>query len=48
MSLELATHLIDIIGAFLLITMIIILEAGDLYRCLAQPLTTPICGSSLA
>jgi hydrogenase-4 membrane subunit HyfE len=34
MSLELATHLIDIIGAFLLITMIIILEAGDLYRAI--------------
>jgi hydrogenase-4 component E len=34
MSLLLATHLIDIIGAFLLITMIIILEAADLYQAI--------------
>jgi hydrogenase-4 component E len=34
MSLALAAHLIDIIGAFLLITMIIILEAGDLHQAI--------------
>jgi hydrogenase-4 membrane subunit HyfE len=34
MSPELAANLIDIIGAFLLITMIMILEAGDLYQAI--------------
>lgn len=34
MSSELAAHLIDIIGAFLLITMVLILEAGDLYQAI--------------
>jgi len=34
MSLELAAYIIDIIGALLLITMIIILEAGGLYRAI--------------
>jgi hydrogenase-4 component E len=34
MSLELAAYLIDIFGACLLITMIIILEAGDIYRAI--------------
>ncbi|MFZ2653536.1 MAG: hypothetical protein WAX69_01345 [Victivallales bacterium] len=34
MSIELAAKLIDIIGAFLLITMIIILVAGDLYQAI--------------
>ena len=34
MSLDLAAYIIDIIGALLLLTMIIILEAGDLYRAI--------------
>jgi hydrogenase-4 membrane subunit HyfE len=34
MSLDLATRLIDFIGAFLLITMIVILAAGQLYRAI--------------
>ncbi len=34
MSLELAAYLIDIIGGVLLITMIIILEGGDLYHAI--------------
>lgn len=51
MSLELAAHFIDIIGAFLLITMIIILEAGDLYRAIytmaAQSIFIALAGAVL-
>lgn len=34
MSLHLAAYLIEIIGALLLITMVVILEAGDIYRAI--------------
>ena len=51
MSLDLAAHLIDIIGAFLLITMIIILEASDLYRAIytmaAQSIFIALAGAVL-
>ncbi|HPS20946.1 MAG TPA: hypothetical protein PKY78_08180 [Candidatus Omnitrophota bacterium] len=51
MSLELAAYLIDIIGALLLITMIIILEAGDLYRAIytmaAQSIFIALAGAVL-
>ena len=52
MSAELATRLIDVLGALLLFTMILILAAGQLYRAIyavaAQAVFLGIAGAVLA